>query len=65
MNLTHIVRNVFVPRQKQLERYDDAAIALQHDVLMRLVAQGANTEYGRKVQMNRVATYDDFAKLVP
>ena len=65
MNLTHIVRNVFVPRQKQLERYDDAAIALQHDVLMRLVTQGANTEYGRKVQMNRVATYDDFAKQVP
>lgn len=37
MSLTHIVRKVFVPRQKQLERYNDAAIALQHDVLMRLV----------------------------
>jgi GH3 auxin-responsive promoter family protein len=65
MSLTHIVRKVFVPRQKQLERYNDAAIALQHDVLMRLVERGAHTEYGRKVQMNRVATYDDFAKQVP
>ena len=26
MNLTRIVRNVFMPRQKQLERYDDAAM---------------------------------------
>ena len=65
MSLTHIVRKVFVPRQKQLERYNDAAIALQHDVLMRLVERGTHTEYGRKVQMNRVATYDDFAKQVP
>ena len=65
MSLTHIVRKVFVPRQKQLERYNDAAIALQHDVLMRLVERGAHTEYGRKMQMNRLATYDDFAKQVP
>ena len=65
MSLTTIVSNVFKPRQKSLEKYVHDAETLQHDVLMRLLASGKNTEYGVKHLLNTTNSYEKFAQNVP
>ena len=65
MSLTSIVGRFLLSRQKELERHFTDGEQLQRQVLERLLAQGANTEYGRKYDFSRVHSYDDFAKLIP
>ena len=65
MSLTTIVSNVFKPRQKSLEKYVHDAEELQHEVLMRLLASGKNTEYGVKHLLNTTNSYEKFAQNVP
>ena len=65
MNLTSIVGKLFVPRQKELERHFTDGEQLQKQVLNRLLAQGANTEYGRKYDFANIHSYEEFTKLVP
>ena len=65
MSLTSIVGRFLLSRQKELERHFTDGEQLQRQVLDRLLAQGANTEYGRKYDFSRVHSYDDFAKLIP
>ena len=65
MSLTTIVSNVFKPRQKSLEKYVHDAEDLQHEVLMRLLASGKNTEYGVKHLLNTTNSYEKFAQNVP
>ena len=62
MSLTTIVSNVFKPRQKDLEKYVHDAERLQHEVLMRLLNKGKNTEYGVKHLLNNTDCYEKFAK---
>ena len=65
MNLTSIVGKLFVPRQKELERHFTDGEQLQKQVLNRLLAQGANTEYGRKYDFANIHSYEEFTRLVP
>ena len=65
MNLTSIVGRFLLSRQRELERHFTDGEQLQRQVLDRLLAQGAKTEYGRKYDFSRVHSYDDFAKLIP
>jgi len=65
MSLTTIVSNVFKPRRKSLEKYVHDAEELQHEVLMRLLASGKNTEYGVKHLLNTTNSYEKFAQNVP
>ena len=65
MSLTTIVSNVFKPRQKSLEKYVNDAESLQHEVLMRLLEKGKNTEYGVKHLLNTTNNYEKFVKNVP
>ena len=65
MSLTSIVGRFLLSRQKELERHFTDGEQLQRQVLDRMLAQGANTEYGRKYDFSRVHSYDDFAKLIP
>ena len=65
MSVTGIVRNVFLKRQKELERHQREGEAMQREVLQGLMAQGKHTEYGRKHLFSTVKTYDDFAQTVP
>ena len=65
MSLTGIAGKFFLPRQKKLERYNDYAEALQHNVLHRLVCRAKYTEYGRNHLFNNIASYDDFVRNVP
>ena len=65
MNITSVLRKLFIARQRELAHYTYEAEKLQHDVLMRLVGQAKDTEYGRKHLFAAIKGYDDFAKNVP
>jgi len=65
MSITGIVRNFFLPRQKELERHINGAEELQHNMLRYLVERARNTEYGRKHLFSVVETYEDFVQNVP
>jgi len=65
MNLTKIVRRVFQPRQKELERHIHDGAALQQEVLEYLMSAAADTEYGSRHQFSSVKDYEDFATCVP
>ncbi|MBR3444670.1 MAG: GH3 auxin-responsive promoter family protein [Prevotella sp.] len=65
MNITSVLRKLFIARQRELAHYTYEAEKLQHDVLMRLVEQAKDTEYGRKHLFAAIKGYDDFAKNVP
>jgi len=65
MNITSIVRNVFTPRQKELERYANQAAEMQDEVLTYLTEKAKDTEYGRRHNFSIIKSYDDFAANVP
>jgi hypothetical protein len=65
MNLTNIIKPVFLPRQKALKRYENGGETLQREVLRRLVGRAAATEYGREHDYGGVHGYEDFVKRVP
>ena len=65
MSITGIVRNAFLPRQKELERHTMEAETLQQDVLRYLLAKAKNTEYGRNHLFATTKGYDDFARNTP
>ena len=64
MSLTNIVGKLFLPRQKDLERYANESVSMQQKVLKRLVEHGRQTEYGRRFGM-QTGNYDDFARRIP
>jgi len=64
MSLTKIVRNLFIPRWHQLERYQTEGETLQRDVLRRLVETAKDTEFGRKHALGCVKSYEDFCRNV-
>ncbi|MBR1463363.1 MAG: GH3 auxin-responsive promoter family protein [Prevotella sp.] len=65
MSVTGIVRNVFLKRQKELERHQHEGEAMQQEVLQGLMAHAKQTEYGRKHLFSTVKTYADFAQTIP
>lgn len=65
MSLTSLAAKLFIPRQRQIEKYSSHGTELQNDVLKRLLEKGRNTEYGLKHSLNNTATYDDFARNIP
>lgn len=65
MSITGIVRNVFLHRQKELERHLNEAETLQQEMLRYLISHAKDTEYGRKHIFSTMKSYDDFAQHVP
>ena len=65
MSVTRIVRKVFEPRMRELEKHLNGGMALQQAVLRRLVARAEDTEYGRNHLFNSCKGYEDFVKRVP
>ncbi len=64
MSLTSIAGKLFLPRQKDLERYATEGVKMQQKVLKRLVEHGSQTEYGRKFGVQS-SHYEDFAHRLP
>ena len=65
MSLTQIVGNIFVPRQRALEKYQNEGEALQRAVLTQLISKAKDTEYGRNHAFQAIKGYDDFVGHVP
>ena len=65
MSITKIVRKVFEPRQRELEKHVSQGKALQEAVLNRLLAEAKDTEYGRNHAFATMKGYDDFVKHTP
>ena len=65
MGITRIIRKVFEPRQRELERYQSEGESLQRTVLKRLVAEAKDTEYGRIHAFAAVRDYENFVHHLP
>ena len=65
MSITSIVKKVFEPRQRELEKYQTGGEALQRAVLGQLIGKAKNTEYGRQHAFSAVKGYEDFIKHTP
>ena len=65
MSLTRIVSKIFLPRQKELDRYTKNAVALQWQTLSNIVSEAQDTEYGRNHMFASINSYHDFANNVP
>ena len=65
MSITSLVRQIFVPRMKALEKYQTDGELLQRKVLHHLLKEAKDTEYGRRYAFSAMKGYDDFAKHCP
>ena len=65
MSITKIVRKVFEPRQRELEKHVSQGKALQEAVLNRLLAEAKDTEYGRNHAFDNIKDYEQFVSMVP
>ena len=65
MSLTGIASRIFTARQKELERHNYEAEAMQRRVLERLTGRAKDTEYGRAHGFADIHDYGQFVRNVP
>ena len=65
MSLTKIVRPIFVPRMRALEKHQTQGEQLQREVLRHLLASAKDTKYGREHGFATMKGYDDFVRHTP
>lgn len=65
MNKTRLIRDLFVPRLRQLDRYAADAEYLQRKTLIRLLKEGKHTLWGHEHQYDKILSYEQFAQSSP
>ncbi|NCC10589.1 MAG: GH3 auxin-responsive promoter family protein [Bacteroidia bacterium] len=65
MNITKTISKAFNSRLKEIELYATQPGEIQNRVLMRLVREAANTEWGKKYDYQSIRHYDDFKSRLP
>ena len=65
MSLTKIVRPIFVPRMRALEKHQTQGEQLQREVLRHLLASAKDTKYGREHGFATMKGYDNFVRHTP
>lgn len=65
MNKTRILRHLFTPRLRQLDRYATEAERLQMQALLTLTERARDTEWGRSHGFAGIGTYERFAQAQP
>ncbi len=65
MNPTPLINLLFKSRQKAISSYFNEADHIQNKVLMRLLRDAANTEWGKIYGYSNINTYEQFRKIVP
>ena len=65
MNITKIIKQAFNSRLKEIDLYASHAGDIQHRVMTRLVAQAANTEWGKKYDYKSIQNYEEFKNRIP
>lgn len=62
MSITGLVRYIFEPRMRALEKHQTQGELLQRQVLNHLLRSAKDTEYGRQHAFDAMKGYDDFIK---
>ena len=65
MSITGLVRYIFEPRMRALEKHQTQGELLQRQVLNHLLRSAKDTEYGRQHAFDAMKGYDDFIKHTP
>ena len=65
MGITSLVRPIFKKKYEQLRRSELNADQEQQDLLLCMVHQAENTEWGRTHDFASIKSYDDFCRQVP
>ena len=65
MGITSLVRPIFKKKYEQLHRSELNADQEQQDLLLSMVHQAENTEWGRTHGFASIKSYDDFCRQVP
>lgn len=65
MGLTSIASQFFLSRQKEIERCARHTESMQQQVLMNLLEQAKDTEYGRSHLFGSIKSYEEYVKNVP
>ena len=62
MSLTNIIRPIFTPRMKALEKHQTQGEQLQRQVLQHLLTTAKDTEYGREHAFATMKGYEEFVR---
>ncbi|HIY35876.1 MAG TPA: GH3 auxin-responsive promoter family protein [Candidatus Paraprevotella stercorigallinarum] len=65
MNRTRIISKLFLPRLKELTKYDTQAEELQTKLLKRLIAEAQHTEWGKTHNFSRIKDYEAYRQSSP
>lgn len=65
MNSTKLIRNIFMPRQKGLLKYETQAEQLQENVFQSLIKKAKDTEWGQKYDYKNISNYQTFNERLP
>ncbi len=65
MNSTNVIRPIFAHRLKQIDRFADYGDCIQQEVLLSLLRQAQNTEFGKRFHFDDLTSYQAFAERVP
>ena len=65
MNLTTIIRPIFSPRLRDLDRYSTQAQQLQLNVLRKLLSKASDTQWGHQHAYSNTLSYEQFAHQTP
>jgi hypothetical protein len=63
--LTKIISQIFVPRQREIERFGQNTGDIQRKELKELLHKGRHTQWGRKFGFDSIRTYADFSRRLP
>ncbi len=65
MNRTRIISKLFLPRLKELTKYDTQAEELQTKVLKKLITAAQHTEWGKKHNFSCIRNYESYRQSSP
>jgi len=65
MSITKILRPLFLPRMRALERHQTQGKHLQQQQLQHLLSTARNTQYGREHAFATIGSYEDYTRQVP
>jgi hypothetical protein len=65
MNSTKLIRNVFTPRHKGINKYTQQAEELQEKVFQQLIQKAKHTEWGRQYDYSSIHQYATYNERLP
>ncbi|MDR0430989.1 MAG: GH3 auxin-responsive promoter family protein [Tannerellaceae bacterium] len=63
--LTRVTSQIFVPRQREIEKFAHNIDDIQHKQLLALLHKAKHTEWGKKFDFKSIRAYEDFSTRLP